>query len=263
MCRPKLSIELICQDEEELIAQCCRYMIKLAEAVKGLVEIIIVDGGSVDNTPDIINGIFRVNQPENCIFSFKQNPWRGFKEQRDYIYSLCRGEWILNMSADHLFTDPMFVWINIFLSSKNVISYSFGKIHLYKDIDHMLDTTNRDPMIALHKNDGNFGWEKSSVGLERMTYKGKEIIGHPAHFTYLNQKYNPDIIVVHFEGLKSKDSLFRKYLKRSKIEKNRWHGLPEEEIWKRVSSTPPICPISKYYPGGGLKFYHEIERRIG
>lgn len=257
---PELSIELITQDEEELIEQCCRYMCKLAEVVDGIVEIVVVDGGSKDRTMELAKGVFVAEQPKNTIINIMQNKWPGFAAQRNFIYRMCRGKWILNMATDHLFTDKMFFRINDFLKM-DILSLSFGKIHLYKDIYHMLDTSNRDPMIALHRNDGKFTWERTG-DLERLHYNGKVVQGHPAHFNLPKQGYVPEIQLIHFEALKSFDSRLQKYIKRSKMKRTNWYGMSRHEVESRLRRGPCICPITKHFPEG-LKFYAEIENEIG
>lgn len=82
----KLSLAMIVRDEEEVLPRCL-------DSVKDLVhEMIIVDTGSIDSTPDIIQ------KYAGKVPHFK---WvNDFSSARNYSFSLCTGDFILWLDAD-------------------------------------------------------------------------------------------------------------------------------------------------------------------
>ena len=123
----------------------------------------------------------------------------------------------------------------------------------------MLDTTNGDPFIFLHRNKKEFRWGKSG-DLERLYYGDKIINHHPAHFNITGQAYYPQIKVIHFEALKNRASRIKKYLKRAKLKKTRPYGMTDDMVIAFVDKleTAPVCRIEKHNPKG-LRFYNEFK----
>jgi len=81
----KLSVSMIVKNEQENIAQCLN-------SVKDADEIIVVDTGSEDETPDIAKSMGAK------VFFF---PWRdNFAEAYNFADSRCQGDWILSIDAD-------------------------------------------------------------------------------------------------------------------------------------------------------------------
>lgn len=260
--RPKVTFDLICQDEEEVIGQCIRFLLRLADAIEGSVEFLIVDGGSKDRTLDIINGL------KDERFRIYENPWPGFGAQRNFAKGKSRGEWTFMAAADHLASDSIYGLINGLLNVGNdIIAYSFPKIHLVHDTKHMIDR-GQDPIMALYRNVPGLSW--GGEGLENPRYEGEKIIQHPHHFTFPWQRYVPEVVMVHFAELKSEESKVRKTMKYAKLKNSRWYGRTEDEIRKAIQearcSTLPtgevfherykVCPVTKYFPG--LTFYSEF-----
>jgi len=86
----KISAVLIVQNEEALLPRCL-------ESVKGLDEIIIVDGGSIDRTKQI------ASEYTDKIFDF---PWcDNFAKSRNEAKSHATGDWILSIDADEILHD--------------------------------------------------------------------------------------------------------------------------------------------------------------
>lgn len=241
--RPKVSFEVICQDEEFFIGQMLRWWVKLAEAVQFPVEFVIVDGGSVDKTLDIIHPFL-----EDKRFRLYQNPWPGFPEQRNYMYSKLRGEWIMPCAADAVADDTMYRCLEEYVSQEDVLTWSFGKIHLKGDTDHMIDRAGRDPIIGLHKNLPEFEW--GGDGLEHLRFQGKAIAQHPAHFNFKGQRYTPKTMMIHFEDLRPLDQMIAKHIKRAKISRSKLHGWTDERIgeWVRRNKEIRGCEIKKWHP---------------
>jgi len=266
MKNPKLTFHLMCQDEQEMIGQHIRFLLKVADAVAYPVEFVIVDGGSKDQTLDIIN------QLKDDRFRIYENPWPGFAAQRNFVKSKSRGEWTFMADADVTASDSIYDKINDLLEvDDEIAAYSFPKIHLVHDTKHMYDK-GRDPMMALYRNIPGLTW--GGEGLENPMYEGRKIIQHPRNFTFPWQRYVPEVVMIHFAELKSEESKVKKTLKYSEIKNSRWYGITEEEIRKAIKEAKcsfdpttrepyhksyKVCPITKYYKD--LTFYSEHKEK--
>ena len=88
---PGVSVAIIAQDEEANIGPCL-------ESVRWADEVVVVDGGSRDRTPEIARTAgARVHH----------NPWPGFSEQWDTAISLASHQWILLLAADERVTPEL------------------------------------------------------------------------------------------------------------------------------------------------------------
>jgi len=256
--RMKLSFNVICQDEEELIHQCLSHLIKIGEAVDGGYEIVIVDGGSRDRTLEIIKEM--VNGADPSPIRLLQKMWPGgFGEQRQFNMEMSRGEWIMMMDVDDILSDGIYARINDLLADRSRHVYCFPKIHLLHDIHHMLADAPKDPKRVIWRNLPDFRWSGS---LESFTYQGVPVNQHPCHFNFPWVAYVPDIRLVHFEGLKSDQSLLSKFRERSKYERCKIYRWSDEQIQELVAKRKMarVCPVEERHPG--LTFYHEIDKGL-
>jgi glycosyltransferase involved in cell wall biosynthesis len=81
---PGVSVVIIAQDEEPNIGACL-------ESVRWADEVVVVDGGSRDRTPEIAAALgARVHH----------NPWPGFWQQRELSLRLATQEWVFALDAD-------------------------------------------------------------------------------------------------------------------------------------------------------------------
>ena len=258
----KLSFHLICQDEESIIGQHIRFLLKLASCVKYPVEFIIVDGGSKDSTLKIIDKL------KDDRFKIYNNPWPGFAAQRNFAKSKSSGEWTFMIDTDVTTSDNAYTRLNEVLDvGPDVIAYSLPKIHLATDIEHMYNK-GLDPMVALFRNIPEISWKGD--GLEAPHFKDQLIHQHPHHFNFKWQKYIPDIVMIHFAELKSFEDKIQKCLKYSKTKGNFWFGRDETQIRNLVKEqeakvniaygnkddSDMICLISERFDD--LKFYSEV-----
>lgn len=108
--RPRLSLCMIARDEEKFIADCI-------ESVRDIVdEVVVVDTGSRDNTPDIVR---------SCGGSVHQFEWiEDYSAARNEALSHAAGDWVLVLDADERL-DP---------SSKEAVlsAISSGKADAYE-----------------------------------------------------------------------------------------------------------------------------------
>jgi len=89
---PPLSVTIVAQNEERTIAQVLQSVVDLAD------EIVFLDSGSTDRTPDIAK-TFGVR--------FVHQSWLGYSEQKNKALDLASGEWILSLDADEVLTPAL------------------------------------------------------------------------------------------------------------------------------------------------------------
>lgn len=86
-----VTIAIIAQDEEANIADCL-------ESVAWADEVIVVDGGSRDRTPEIAAAMGA---------QVRHNPWPGFSAQWDLAISLANRDWVMLLAADERVTPAL------------------------------------------------------------------------------------------------------------------------------------------------------------
>ena len=96
----KISCFIIAKNEEKLISKAILSVVKIVD------EVIVIDSGSVDDTPRIA---------ENLGAKVVYNQWQGYVQQKIFGEKLCSHEWILNIDADE----------ELSLDLQNEISYIF------------------------------------------------------------------------------------------------------------------------------------------
>ena len=91
MSTPRLSVTIIALNEAQKLGQ-------TLEALRFVDEIIVVDSGSTDGTPEIAqkHGAKVVSQP-----------WLGFGKQKNFAASQASHDWILNIDADEVVTPEL------------------------------------------------------------------------------------------------------------------------------------------------------------
>lgn len=89
---PRLSVILIVRDEARQIRECL-------ESVAWAEEIVVVDSGSRDATPEICR--------EYTQQVYSETDWRGFGVQKNRALDRASGEWVLSMDADERVTPAL------------------------------------------------------------------------------------------------------------------------------------------------------------
>lgn len=141
-----LSICTVCQDEEEPIKwylECCK---KLSQDLGDLLhEVVIVDGGSKDNTIDIINS-YKDSMPIKLL----ERPWDFTVAQTNFGLSFCTGDFTFLADADMTWTTN---FGEIFKTGKFKKSnyWDFSLYFTAKDAYHYFPWSNGGPTIRLIK----------------------------------------------------------------------------------------------------------------
>jgi Flp pilus assembly protein TadD len=109
MARPLLSAALIVRDESEFLADCLRSIQPVVD------EIVVVDTGSVDDTPDIALAHGAV---------LHHRPWRGdFADARNAALDAAHGHWILYIDADERLAPVSRAHVDELLGSAEAVAY--------------------------------------------------------------------------------------------------------------------------------------------
>ena len=148
----KLSIALATYNEEANIERCLKAINDIAD------EIIIVDGGSTDNTAEIAKNY-------NAKITITDNP-PVFHVNKQKALDLCTGQWILQLDADEIVTDKLKEEIN------KILKMTDDEIDIYQDnlpqkklfLRHQKLVEERDGLI------GENGGEYSAFYIPRLNY---------------------------------------------------------------------------------------------
>jgi len=89
--RPSVTCTVVCQDEGAQIEGCL-------ETVRWCDEIVVVDGGSRDDTPTLARRF------TDRVFD---NPWPGYVKQKRFALEQATSDWVLNLDADERVTPEL------------------------------------------------------------------------------------------------------------------------------------------------------------
>lgn len=89
--RPTVTCTVVCQDEGAQIEGCL-------ETVRWCDEIVVVDGGSRDDTPTLARRF------TDRVFD---NPWPGYVKQKRFALEQATSDWVLNLDADERVTPEL------------------------------------------------------------------------------------------------------------------------------------------------------------
>lgn len=118
---PKLSACIITKNEADRLANCLR-------AIEGLVdEVVVVDSGSTDGTPDI------ARQMGAEVF---HNDWVGYGPQKRFSEDCASFDWILNLDADEVVTPQLYQEIKALMArGPDLPAYRFKLRNVYPGKD--------------------------------------------------------------------------------------------------------------------------------
>ncbi|MDM7859275.1 glycosyltransferase family 2 protein [Alteromonas sp. ASW11-36] len=114
---PKLpvSVFIVAQDESQ-------HLPRLMASLSAFAEIIVVDSGSSDDTPKIATdfGATVIHQP-----------WLGYAGQKQFALEQCSQEWVLNLDADEVVTEPMLTAIKQAIAANDCDAVRFNRNDLF------------------------------------------------------------------------------------------------------------------------------------
>ncbi|MBV8113185.1 MAG: glycosyltransferase family 2 protein [Silvibacterium sp.] len=114
--RATLSVAMIARNEEKNLP-------RTLEAVKWADEIVIVDSGSMDRTPEIAKAF-------GAKHSFNRD-FRGHPEQKTIAISKCTSDWILLLDADELVTPELAGEIQQTIQNPQYDAYWIPRLNLF------------------------------------------------------------------------------------------------------------------------------------
>lgn len=129
-----IAVSIICQNEDKHIAECLDWVTEYVNPD----EIVIVDGGSVDNTLWIINCYKRNGANIKLI----ENPMPDiFSQQRNLALANCTKDWILSIDIDETYSGNIRDLIFDIRNDKynDINGFVFPTAHLIKDQFHMVN----------------------------------------------------------------------------------------------------------------------------
>ncbi|MGH9551707.1 MAG: glycosyltransferase family 2 protein, partial [Terriglobales bacterium] len=110
---PSLSLVIVAQNEERTIE-------RVLAAAKPIVnEIVFVDSGSTDRTPEIAKSFGA---------DFFEQPWLGYSAQKNFALSRATGDWSLSLDADEVLSQPLVEEIKTLMASQDLNRFTGYKI---------------------------------------------------------------------------------------------------------------------------------------
>lgn len=183
-----ISACLIIKNEEYWIKQC---LDKIRTYPVG--EVIIVDGGSTDNTLEIIKSEYTE------VKLFERPMPESFADQRNFAKAQATGDWILSVDADETWDNPE-KFVDLVQLSKYV-GFSFPTKHV------ATEQADADPHIRLFANRPDIVWERELH--EYLTLNGEILYSHPSHMGKQSEflLWVPDVTLVHWAYTAPKEKL--------------------------------------------------------
>jgi len=230
-----LSTLTICLNEEEIIKDCIDYCLTIGD------EIVIVDGGSTDNTVKIIKKLMKSSKR---IKLYEHKMGNSFADQRNFAKSKCKGEWILQVDADEKYNDMLLEVLQELIVRDEIIGFTFPTYHLFRDEFHHTNE-DADPHIRLFQNVPEVQYEGDVH--EHLTLRGHRLVAHPSHYDKFSEqriRYIADVRLLHYGLLRSKENMkkklraYKKFYKRSAEA-----GIPISDDWFKNPKPKKVFKI--------------------
>ncbi|MDO8954517.1 MAG: glycosyltransferase family 2 protein [Gammaproteobacteria bacterium] len=168
--RATLTVALISFNEENNIA-------RTLESVKGIAdEIIVVDSYSSDKTREIA---------ESHGARVLTHAWAGFTEQKNYLFSLCTKDYILNIDCDEVVTPELAAEIQVMLENPGFEGYRIPMFNRY--MGKLLKHAWYADKFRLVKRSANPIWRGGEIH-EKLSVDGKigQLKQALIHYSYAN-----------------------------------------------------------------------------
>lgn len=121
----QISVVIIAQNEQECIANAIRSCQSFAD------EIVVVDGGSQDETPQIAQNL-------DCQVYF--NPWAGYASQRNFGADQALNDWIFFIDADEVVDQKLTSALLDWKRSPTLPAHAFSALRIGDFWDQWLDS---------------------------------------------------------------------------------------------------------------------------
>jgi len=131
----KVSVVIIAKDEAVRIAR------TIASAVDVVDEVLVVDGGSRDDTVDISIA----NRARVVV-----NAWPGFAEQRNFGAAAAKNDWIFQLDADEVFDADLAAYVAKFSSSSTPEDLAFEFTRIGDFLGQWLPGQDRNKHVRLY-----------------------------------------------------------------------------------------------------------------
>lgn len=151
------SVIIIAKDEEEMIGECL-------ESVKWVDEIVLLDGGSVDNTLEIAKKYKAKIFPQEV----KNKDWAAWHNQG---LKVAQGEWIFYLDADERLTPELQKEIQEVIKNKKYLVYAIPRRNVLLDKPMFYGGWYPDYQIRFFKKEKLIRWEGKLH--ERPIFKGE------------------------------------------------------------------------------------------
>jgi glycosyltransferase involved in cell wall biosynthesis len=159
-----LSIVTACQDEEEPIKWYLESCAHAAEHIPGLKEVILIDGGSKDNTIDVI-----LSYQDRIPLKLIQRPWDFTRAQQNYALEQATGDFVFGPDADMTWTTNFSDVFNSGLFQQGAY-WDFPMIFTVRDAYHYFKNWQQGINMRLWKRGPKWGeHRKYHVQLEGQT----------------------------------------------------------------------------------------------
>lgn len=197
MKKNSLSIAIITNNEEENLSKLLSVINKISN------DIVIVDSGSIDNTP-------KIAAEYNC--NFITQSWLGFSKQKNIAFDNCKNDWILFLDADEIPDEQLIISINKVLYKNEPNSFILKRYSYY--LDKLMNYSwQPDRQLRLvHKSleplwEGGDVHEYLNVGGNKVIIEGKLI-----HYSYKSISHHFEKTIKYAElGAKKMISNNRKF----------------------------------------------------
>jgi glycosyltransferase involved in cell wall biosynthesis len=181
----KISVVIICKDEEQNIRRCL-------ESVKWADEIVIYDTGSEDKTLDICK--------EYTHSIYIESSWQGFGHAKHSAVNHAKYDWIFSIDADEEVTESLKDRLFQLKDTLNpALAYRIKRSSFYMGKAIKYSGWQRDYTLRLfHRQYGNFNLKKvhESVETRAETQKLHEILNH---YTYPKLKTHINKMILYSE----------------------------------------------------------------
>lgn len=202
------SVCMITYNEQEFLPRCLAFLRNFPQ----ITEIIIVDSFSTDDTVKIV-GDFSCQTNRRVVF--QQHEFKSFGDQRNISLSLASEPWILIIDADETYTAGLGrLLTNLETKHQDVNFVRFGRLTMFPDDRHVVDTTNIDPQIRIVRRE--YARYVGIVHESLFDEKGRNLHCAGGDRDCLNcdgliadPEYN-DLIIKHYVFLKSNAALVEK-----------------------------------------------------